>query len=558
MTLIDLISGEAEDKRFRILAAASLAGAANTATVALVNAIAQRKSGGATLGDCFLFLALIAVYVVGSRYTCHGVSATLEDALHHIKVRNLEKIERASYEAIERIGTAEIYDRISANVSRISSSAALIANLLQSLFMSVAAGLYIATLSLPAFALLVLLFGAGIALFYQKARDIAQNLQAASAIRMGFFEQLTDLFQGFKEVKLNQRRGRELREDIQGTSGSLRGVTTTSNNALHDHWLFAQCNLYVGLAALIFVLPQHVEVEASVERLLIGGVLLVWGPVVTCLAGFPVYLESNVSLANIEALERKLDAAASEDEAPIDPWKGRLTRGIEVKDLAYTYAAAGAQESFHIGPLSLDIAAGEIVFIVGGNGSGKSTFLKVLTGLYPPSEGTLRADRFAVTPDKAPAYRELISAIYSDFHIFSKLYGLLGVPESSVSPLLKRMQIEDKTSFAADRFTRVDLSTGQRKRLAMIVTLLEDRPLCVFDEWAADQDPEFRKYFYEELLPSLKQQGKTVIAVSHDDRYFHCADRVVTMEYGQIRSIESPHHPGAAIPGAPSADPRPA
>jgi putative ATP-binding cassette transporter len=164
--------------------------------------------------------------------------------------------------------------------------------------------------------------------------------------------------------------------------------------------------------------------------------------------------------------------------------------------------------------------------------------MKVLTGLYPATGGEMRIDGQRLRPENVAAYREMYSAIFSDFHLFSRLYGLLDVDEQAVLTLLRQMQIDDKTSFEKGRFTKRDLSTGQRKRLAMIVALLEDRPICLFDEWAADQDPEFRKYFYDELIPALKRRGKTVIAVSHDDRYFHCADRVVTLEYGKVRSIE--------------------
>lgn len=191
--------------------------------------------------------------------------------------------------------------------------------------------------------------------------------------------------------------------------------------------------------------------------------------------------------------------------------------------------------------MNLVITAGEVLFIVGGNGSGKSTLMKVLTGLYPATAGELRVDGRSLGPENVAAYREMYSPIFSDFHLFSRLYGLLDVDDQAVLDLLRQMQISDKTSFQNGRFTKRDLSTGQRKRLAMIVALLEDRPICLFDEWAADQDPEFRRYFYEELIPSLKRRGKTVIAVSHDDRYFHCADRVVTLEYGKIRASQRMH-----------------
>ena len=71
-------------------------------------------------------------------------------------------------------------------------------------------------------------------------------------------------------------------------------------------------------------------------------------------------------------------------------------------------------------------------------------------------------------------------------------------------------------------------------RKALISALLEDREIYIFDEWAADQDPQFRKRFYEKIIPELKQKGKTIFAVTHDDHYWNLADIVVKMEYGRI------------------------
>ena len=255
----------------------------------------------------------------------------------------------------------------------------------------------------------------------------------------------------------------------------------------------------------------------------------------------PPYLSPGLALAEIESLEKKLDAGAdpaSSSPAPLSPWTKGISR-IEVSQLEYTYEArSDGSPAFHIGPVDLTLNAGEVLFIVGGNGSGKSTFLKVLTGLYPASSGAIRVDGVAVTSRTSAAYRELICTIFTDFHLFSRLYGLLDVPSEAVQGLISQMELSEQTGYAEQRFTRRELSTGQRKRLAMIVALLEDRPIYVFDEWAADQDPVFRHYFYMELLPLLRQRGKTVIAVSHDDRYFRYADRVLTMEYGKVRSLE--------------------
>jgi putative ATP-binding cassette transporter len=146
-------------------------------------------------------------------------------------------------------------------------------------------------------------------------------------------------------------------------------------------------------------------------------------------------------------------------------------------------------------------------------------------------------DDIPIDRENGQAYREMISAIFTDFHLFKKLYGISGVSSNVIKRTLEEMKIADRTSFIGGSFDNLDLSTGQRKRLAMAIALLEDRPLYIFDEWAADQDPQFRHYYYEWLLPALKSRGKTVLAISHDDRYFRCADRVITMEHGAITSI---------------------
>ncbi len=106
-----------------------------------------------------------------------------------------------------------------------------------------------------------------------------------------------------------------------------------------------------------------------------------------------------------------------------------------------------------------------------------------------------------------------------------------------INALLEVMELSGKTAFRDGGFTNTHLSTGQRKRLALVVACLEDKPVYVFDEVAADQDVHFRGYFYETLLPELKNRGRTVVVVTHDDRYFHVADRVLGMDYGKFREI---------------------
>jgi putative ATP-binding cassette transporter len=179
------------------------------------------------------------------------------------------------------------------------------------------------------------------------------------------------------------------------------------------------------------------------------------------------------------------------------------------------------------------------LFLVGGNGSGKTTLLKLITALYPPDEGGIRVDDLVIGPTNAQSYRNLFSAIFSDFHLFEKLHGLGDATPERVNELLRRMELSDKTAFEGGRFTNINLSTGQRKRLALVVAYLEDKPVYLFDEVAADQDPHFRRYFYETMLPELKAKGRTIVVVSHDDRYFHLADRVLKMDDGKLSELSA-------------------
>ena len=100
--------------------------------------------------------------------------------------------------------------------------------------------------------------------------------------------------------------------------------------------------------------------------------------------------------------------------------------------------------------------------------------------------------------------------------------------------MLRLMKLDDVITDDKEESARRKFSKGQSKRMSMIFALLEKKPILILDEWAADQDPHFRKYFYEELIPMFKAQGKTVVAVTHDDAYFHLANRIIKFDYGSI------------------------
>jgi len=205
---------------------------------------------------------------------------------------------------------------------------------------------------------------------------------------------------------------------------------------------------------------------------------------------------------------------------------------ITVHNLEYYY---GEQDkAFGIGPVNFEIQKGDTIFIYGGNGSGKTTFVHTVLGLRIPSAGEIRYNNILVEDDNYPDYRTAFAVVFSDFYLFNELVGLENVNMEKWEYYLQLFEIEDKVTMEKGVFSTTDLSTGQRKRLALIAALLEEKPILVMDEWAADQDPYFRRKFYTEIIPLLKKEGFTIIAITHDDKYYHCADKLYKMDYGKL------------------------
>jgi putative pyoverdin transport system ATP-binding/permease protein len=254
----------------------------------------------------------------------------------------------------------------------------------------------------------------------------------------------------------------------------------------------------------------------------------------------PALVRANVAIRKVESLGLTL-VESREVDGTVPPQTEPLQ---SLKLLGVTHVYAGEEQSFHLGPINLSIPGNQIVFIIGGNGSGKSTLAKLLTGLYPPDGGKIEFNGRAIDDQNREWYRQHFGVVFSDFYLFDKLLGMeLPNLDREAQRYLKLLQIDHKVKIVDGRLSTTNLSQGQRKRLALLTAYLEDRPIYLFDEWAADQDPLFRELFYQELLPEMKRRGKSVFAISHDDRYFHLADRIIKLDYGQLESDAAPPKP---------------
>lgn len=536
MTLLTLLKKESVVPHRNILVMAFISGLANVAILALINTAAGRSpqtDAGTRL--LLLFLVAMAVFNISQRYMFNKTAVVFETMVDGLRTRILDKIRTSDLVTLERMGHAEVYTKLTHNTTVISQTAGMMAAAIQSALMVTFSILYISFLSMPAFFITVGTIVIGCFVYLNSEKKIIGYIHSANRTEVDFFNGVTNILKGFKESKMSARRSGALSRHTKNVSEETKNLKITASQMYSRNYVFAQNFFYILIAVVIFLLPQLVPTYAESVTEVAATILFIIGPLSTVVSGVPAYTNADIAVKEIYQLEESLDGAGS--SVPIDEEAEPMTQKferLEVRNLEFSYRDPAGAAMFSIGPVDFDLKAGETVFIVGGNGSGKSTFIKALLGLYTPDRGTIAVNGENVDIYNLQGYREMFSTILSDFHLFDRLYGMRDVDEGKVNELIRQMGLEKKTKYINGRFGNLELSTGQRKRLAMIVAILEDRPICVFDEWAAEQDPEFRQYFYETLLKELKSRGKGVIAISHDDRYFDMADRVIKMDYGRM------------------------
>ena len=300
--------------------------------------------------------------------------------------------------------------------------------------------------------------------------------------------------------------------------------------------------MYLLLASVVFVVPAFSETKGGSITQVTTALMFVVGVCMGIVQTIPVLLAADVASDNIERLETKLRAISGAAKlSSLEP-RTRFDT-IEMRNVVFSYMDKSSEAVFRVGPFNFTLHSGDLVFISGGNGSGKSTFLKLLSGLYEPDSGEKLLDGIPVNDTNRDTYRALIAAIFVDYHLFQRLYGIADPEPGEINRLLTQFRLSEKTRLGpGGEFSTLDLSGGQRKRLALIVSLLEKRPILLLDEWTADQDPDFRRKFYDELLPELKRAGETVVVITHDDRYLAELDlpaRKLRMDEGRFVEANS-------------------
>lgn len=542
------------------------AGIANAAILGLINrgaAIASTDNGDVGLRLVVMFAFCMVVFYYGKRYALIQASVVVEHMVRNRLLRVADCMRRTELEIVEHLGRGELYSKLAKDTGLISQSGLILVNAAQQSFVLVFCLCYIAWLSKAAFAATLVTIGVGVMVYMRHAQRLEKLLQRLTVKEAELIDVVSHMVDGFKEIRLDRKKNDAIYERLVGVSGATRDLKIDAQTGFCVDIMFSDLFFYSLLAVVVFLLPRFMPTYGAVVLMTTAAILFIIGPLQMVVQAAPVFERAKTALANLTDLERQLEGTLGPAVAagPAMPtFEG--FKSFSFDGACFTYGlshvsgvqpnghggaggasgnGAGNGGGFSVGPLNLTIARGETIFLVGGNGSGKTTMLKVLTGLYLPQRGGLKVGHTLIDRHNVQGYRELFSTVFTQFHLFDRLYGLEHVDEAKVMSVLEDLQLADKTRFENGRFTNLDLSTGQRKRLALAICLLEDKDILVFDEWAADQDPHFRKHFYEHVLSKLKAQGKTIIAATHDDRFWGVADRVIRLEYG-VAVDESGRH----------------
>jgi putative pyoverdin transport system ATP-binding/permease protein len=520
---------------FKIMVLSILSAIGNSIVIFIVNQALDRALSGnrraAVDSQLYLFFLLgVVVFTITAVIVRKTLISITSEVVYEKRLEIINKILKSPYFKFINLEEGSAYSALNNDTEVIGNFVNSFVSGFTGIITLVTCFIYMGTMNLygtlfsicvvALAAVLFLLVSKSAEMYFEKNRDI-QNV---------FFKNISDLVSGFKELYINEKKRNEFKKDMESSCKSFRD-TRINGEYKFVHVSIMSEILYIGIIGLVvFTFPiLFSDIEGSTLRNFVLVLLYMSGIVNQTVFFIPSFVRVLVSWKRINKFINDLSLIEDKYVGTVEGGTKELL--IQFKGVKYHYKNESG-ESFSLGPIDYEFKAGESVFIMGGNGSGKTTLAKLITGLFEPDEGEIAVNGCRVD---SRTLGSLFSTVYSDFHLFNKLYGIDHEnKKEDIQKYLKILHIEDKVQINEGVFSTLKLSTGQRKRLALLASFLEDRPAYLFDEWAADQDPEFRKFFYKTLIPQLKSRGKVVISITHDDAYFNYADKLIKMEFGSI------------------------
>ncbi|MBW4518476.1 MAG: cyclic peptide export ABC transporter [Scytolyngbya sp. HA4215-MV1] len=519
-----------------------LSGISSAGLIALISHAVSEHSAVSlplTIGG-FVGLALIAL--ITSIVAQVMLIRLSHQAVFRLRMSLIRQILNSELSHLEKLGNPRLLATLTEDVQAVTNAIFRIPFVCIDIATVLGCLLYITWLSWAALLLVLSLLGVTIVSCIQFLRKGEQWLSLAREEEDHLFKHFRSTTEGIKELKLHHRRRQAfLSEEVESTAINFRRYNIRGLTLFAVASSFGKLLFFFAAGFVLFALPKILTTSNAVISSYILAFTYLMLPMDNIVNNLPYISQSNISLRKIETLGLSLRHLPA--VAPMPPVIDRPWRSLTLKDVVYPYQRDQEDGKFVLGPLNLTFQPGELVFIVGGNGSGKSTLAKLITGLYIPESGDIWLDQHPIDEQNREWYREHFSAIFADFYLFERLLGLEQPNlDHFAKDYIDKLQLDRKVTVEQGQLSTTALSQGQRKRLALLTAYLEDRPIYLFDEWAADQDPIFKEVFYQQFLPTLKAKGKTVFIISHDDHYFHIADRLIKLDNGQVEFDQQSSH----------------
>ena len=517
----------------KILSVSAVAGFLAAAVVVLVNAASVADGQLASLRLGLSFLAVLGVMYACQRLSSRWLVASFEEIQRELRDSLSERLLRAPLRVVESID-AEL-TRVTGELAYLGSTLEAWVSGIMHLIFLICVTVMVALISVKALVVWCVTFGAAAWFLRKRLAEIRRASRGLGAATGALANRVQQLLDGFVQIKLDGELAEAVVEDILAAKDRVYANQGQIQTATTRTVVGAATVLYVlGRFPAAFADPSGIGLGPEEGYELVSLIELSMGPLLGFAMSTPQWLRAEAAARGILEVLDALGARTSPLQVPgTPPDFGRLA----LRDALFAYSGKGG---FTVGPVDIHVERGELVFITGGNGSGKTTLMKMLLGVYPLDRGVIEVDGAPVRADAIGDYQALFSVILSRQHLLRRLYGLAQTVDADrVDALLERFGIAGIVRFVDGAFDRLDLSTGQRMRLAMVIALLEERPVCLFDEWTANQDPETTRFYYDTLLPELVAAGKTVVAVSHDARFFDRADRVLTLVDGRVVALSA-------------------
>jgi putative ATP-binding cassette transporter len=530
-----------DDKPYFLIVILSIvSGFGNSLMVFIINEALNRtlndesRRAGIESGLYWYFILGFFLYTLCAYIVRKKLIILTNSIIYNKRIEIINRILKAPFHKFESLETGKIHAALNNDSENVSGFVNVMVNIITGSISVAVCFIYLGTLDPYGCLLSIVIIVVASALFLKVSQSAEQSFQKNRDVLNLFFKNINDLICGFKELFINKEKSRGFSKDIQKSCEIYRDTRIEGDSKFIGVSIMGEFLYMFVIGIVVFTFPLIFKnIQDSTLRTYVL-VYLYMGGIITMLTGLiPGLVRMMVSWKRINSFIGEI--ATLEVEKELSVLSESVNKvDIELKGVEFQYKNQNG-ERFILGPVNCQFKSGEIVFISGGNGCGKSTLAKLITGLYIPDEGDILINNRQVDSEAIGSY---FTTVYSEFHLFDRLYGIdCEEKKEEIREYLNLLRIEDKVHIKGDRFNTIKLSTGQRKRLALLISYLEDRPAYFFDEWAADQDPEFKRFFYTKLLPELKAKGKTIIAITHDDSYFSYADKLIQMDTGKITEV---------------------